>query len=113
MKAQLIFLPKSLADLDAHGYYIEQDSQATAERFARAFIETANELLRFPEAHAVYDASPMREQQFRRVAIRGFPNHLMFYRLTDEGIEVCRVLHAAMDLPRVFDPDGDMEGQVD
>ena len=30
--------------------------------------------------------------------IKGFPNHLIFYRPTTRGIEVVRVLHGARDL---------------
>jgi toxin ParE1/3/4 len=37
--------------------------------------------------------------------IRGFGNHLVFYRPTDDGIEILRVLHGARDLRRVFNGD--------
>jgi hypothetical protein len=30
--------------------------------------------------------------------VDGFPNHLVFYRETPEGIEVLHILHAARDL---------------
>lgn len=34
--------------------------------------------------------------------IRRFPNHLIFYRPIDGGIEVIRVLHGAQDLDAIF-----------
>jgi toxin ParE1/3/4 len=34
--------------------------------------------------------------------IVGFPNHLIFYRPIDGGIEVIRVLHGARDVDRVL-----------
>ena len=35
--------------------------------------------------------------------IQGFPNHLIFYRPVDDGIEVIRVLHGARDIDRVLE----------
>ena len=35
--------------------------------------------------------------------IQGFPNHLIFYRPIDGGIEVVRVLHAARDIDRALE----------
>jgi toxin ParE1/3/4 len=105
MKNRLLFRPESLEDLTELGYYIEKDSVDAAARLELAFVQTAHGLLEFPEAHAVYDVSAFREQGYRKVAIKGFPNHLIFYKLSDEGIEVCRVLHGARDLPRAINPD--------
>ena len=34
--------------------------------------------------------------------IRGFPNHQIYYRPIDDGIEVIRVLHAARDITKIL-----------
>ena len=44
-----------------------------------------------------------RLQGVRRFRVAGFPNHLIFYREIEGGIEVVRVLHGARDLPRALD----------
>jgi toxin ParE1/3/4 len=36
--------------------------------------------------------------------VKGFENHLIFFRPIDGGIEVIRVLHAARDIESVFEP---------
>ena len=36
------------------------------------------------------------------VAVQGFEKHLVFYRPTEAGIEIVRVLHAARDIAAVL-----------
>lgn len=38
------------------------------------------------------------------VNVRSFPagNYVIFYRPSDGGIEVLRILHSARDIPRIF-----------
>jgi toxin ParE1/3/4 len=39
-------------------------------------------------------------------AVRGFRNHLVFYRPTEQGIDVVRVLHGARDIEALFQKSG-------
>ncbi|MFC1707767.1 DDE-type integrase/transposase/recombinase [Planctomycetota bacterium] len=41
----------------------------------------------------------------RMWSIRGFKNHLIFYRPSPEGLDVVRVLHGARDIPRILGED--------
>ena len=34
--------------------------------------------------------------------VAGFPNHLIFYRPIESGVEVIRVLHASRDIESLF-----------
>jgi toxin ParE1/3/4 len=34
--------------------------------------------------------------------VAGFPNHLIFYRPVESGVEVIRVLHAKRDIEALF-----------
>lgn len=43
---------------------------------------------------------PARLRAIRSFAVRGFPNHIIFYLKVHGGIEVLRVLHGARDLRR-------------
>ncbi len=38
----------------------------------------------------------------RRWRVPGFENHLIFYRVTEEAIEVIRVLHGARDIEGIL-----------
>jgi toxin ParE1/3/4 len=56
---------------------------------------------------ATYIGSPWesdhrRCRDLRCWPVRGFPNHLVFYRPVRGGIDLIRVLHAARDLERLL-----------
>jgi toxin ParE1/3/4 len=38
----------------------------------------------------------------RFIVISAFPNYLVFYRTTSEGVEIVRFLHAAQDIDDMF-----------
>ena len=59
-------------------------------------------------AHRCSARSPARPIMagVRSWGIRGFPNHLIFYRPTDDRIEVIRVLHAARDIETILGREG-------
>ncbi len=38
----------------------------------------------------------------RKWTVKGFERYLIFYRYTDEYVEVVRVIHAARDIPSIF-----------
>jgi toxin ParE1/3/4 len=41
---------------------------------------------------------------FRMIAVRGFENYLVFYRIDGQVIRIVRVLRGARDVPNVLDP---------
>jgi len=55
-----------------------------------------------PGMGEAFATSHPRLQGVRRFRVAGFPNHLIFYREIEGGIEVVRVLHGARDLPSVL-----------
>jgi toxin ParE1/3/4 len=44
----------------------------------------------------------------RQQGIKGFKKYLVFYRVTDTGVEIIRVIHGARDIEAILD-DGDEE----
>ena len=40
--------------------------------------------------------------------IKGFENHLIFYRPSEDGVDIIRVLHGARDIEKVFEEDEDL-----
>jgi toxin ParE1/3/4 len=41
----------------------------------------------------------------RRLTVKGFENWLLFYRDTEDRIDVIRVLHGARDIAAIFEED--------
>jgi toxin ParE1/3/4 len=91
--------PKARHDLAYIAAWIKADNPGAAMAF-RTAAEKELELLR---AHPFLG----RRRNFRTPGLRswrigGFKNYLIFYRLTELGLEVVRVLHGAQDLQRIL-----------
>lgn len=56
-----------------------------------------------PEMGRRYETKDSRLQGLYKWPIHGFEKHLVFYRPTDDGIEVIRVIHGMRDIPSVLD----------
>ena len=85
------------ADLEEIWLFIAQDDPDAADRFMRTIVS------RFPTLASMPHMGRHREDLSAR--LRSFPvgNYVIFYRPTDSGIEVVRVLHGARDFPPLFE----------
>lgn len=102
MKNQIIIQPR--ADLDAVEIfrYLADRSLAVAQRFVDRVEETLQAISsrRIP-GMAFFSENP-RLSDFRWIKVRDFPNHLIFFRVTGDAIEVVRILHGAQDIEAVL-----------
>jgi toxin ParE1/3/4 len=85
------------ADLDEIWFVIAQDNPVAADLFLQRIIS------RFP----LLTSMPYMGRARKELApdLRSFPvrNYVIFYRSTEGGIEVVRILHGARDLPPLFE----------
>lgn len=95
--------PAVIDDLINLAYYIAQDDLAAADRFLDACDETFHELEQMPGLGRVREFRNPALKDIRMWFVKGFKHHLIFYRLTNTGIEIIRVLHGARDLEHIFD----------
>jgi toxin ParE1/3/4 len=91
------------ADMVRNAVYISGDSVDAGVRFIPAAFETIHGLAEFPGKGS---PKPMRTPHLRGLksfAVKGFPNHLIFYRV-DSGntLSVLGVLHGAQDWRRLL-----------
>jgi toxin ParE1/3/4 len=98
--------PAADRDLDDHYDYLAGDSLDAAMRLLEAARAAFDELLQMPGIGRPRLLQNPRLAGLRQWAIRGFPSYLIFYRGTDEGIEVVRVLHGARDIERILEDEG-------
>ena len=90
------------ADFDLqYRWYLREAGVEVAERYFAAVLFRLRELARQPNLG--------RERTFRHEELKGlrsfvlarpFQRHLLFYRITDEGLSAERILHGMRDLPR-------------
>ncbi|MEJ0028142.1 MAG: type II toxin-antitoxin system RelE/ParE family toxin [Rhizomicrobium sp.] len=83
-----------LADLSE---YIARDSPSNAEAFISKLMKKAERIALAPR---IYRRRDDLAEDMRSAA---FGNHLIFFRVSEEGIEILRIVHGGRDLPRLFE----------
>ena len=106
MTPRVSVLPAADRDIDVQAEYLMREaSLETALRFYDATAATFDKLARMPGMGERRESSNPRLAGLRVWRIDGFPNHLLFYRPIEGGIEIIRVLHGARDIDAVLDPE--------
>jgi toxin ParE1/3/4 len=90
-------------DLTAAYLYVGADSAAAAERLLDAVGDAVALLLENPLAGSPREFRSPRAHGVRAWAPRGFPNYLIFYKVSGEDIEIVRFLHGARDQRRLLE----------
>lgn len=96
--------PQAIRDLADIAVYLadESGSDELAFRFldaAEASFESLATRSEMGSARKYNDTALVGVRMWR---VAGFPNHLVFYRPIEGGIEVIRVLHAKRDIESLF-----------
>jgi toxin ParE1/3/4 len=98
----IVIRPAADRDLDELAAFIAKDDVGAALRFYDAVARAYEQLLDQPGIAASRDFDNPELRALRMWPVPRFPNHLIFYRPTDDGIEIVRVLHAARDIASLF-----------
>ena len=105
MSLPVFILPAAAADLAAiRAYLLRVEAAEAAERFKPAVEEAAEFLGHWPFAGR---CRHFRTPGLRSWQVPGFERFLIFYRVTDDRVEIVRVLYGMRDLPRHLAPPGD------
>ena len=102
MSHRIVKRPQATLGIWETADYIAQDDLAQAEAFVEAVDQTLTFLADFPESG---DKVPTRKQHLQGLRlwqVKGFPNHLILYRLVQGDVEVLAVFHGARHLPAVL-----------
>jgi toxin ParE1/3/4 len=92
--------PRARFDLLAvYNYIAEHGGDARAERYLRRLNDTIDYLAQQP---VMGRARPELEPR-----IRSFPceKHVIFYLPLEDGVDIVRIIHGAMDLEHAWRPD--------
>lgn len=108
MRNRFVILPTADKDLDEQAAYLGENANLDlALRFYDAAESTFAFLAQTPEAGALRESENPTFAGLRLWRIKGFEAHLIFYRPTDDGTEIVRVLHGHRDIGAVFDDEVD------
>jgi toxin ParE1/3/4 len=100
------FRPLARRDIrDAAAYLLVEASEAVAVRFEEAVQNLTQTLAGMPGIGVPCSFRNPELRDVRRLTVTGFENWLLFYRGTDDRIDVIRVLHGAQDIAAIFEED--------
>ena len=100
------FLPLARKDIrDVAAYLLVEASEAVAVRFEKAVQNATHTLAGMPGIGVPCSFRNPELHDMRRLTVKGFENWLLFYRDTEDRIDVIRVLHGARDIAAVFEED--------
>jgi toxin ParE1/3/4 len=103
VKYQVIVLPRAELDEAEIFDYLSQWSLAVAQRFVDRLQETLQATCSDVSPGMPFDSENPRLSGFRWIKVRDFSNHLIFFRVTADAIEVARILHGARDIETILD----------
>lgn len=87
-----------LADQDAAEQYLyleEAQSKRLADLFVRATHQSFRFLAQFPGSGSLYVTRKKGLKDIRCWPIRGFPHHIIYYRVEHEVMRIIRILHGS------------------
>ena len=96
----VVLTEAAIADLVAIGRYIKADNPQRAETFVAELESRCHQLGTMPKAFPLvprHEGSGVRRRHYR--------DHLIFYRIDADTIEVLHVLHGAQDYTAILFPD--------
>lgn len=102
MTVRLIITPAADRDLEEIAAYLGQESVTAADRFMAASETAFVSLLGEPGIGARFPVSDSRLANLRRRRMPQFGNYLVFYRVTEDAVQIVRVLHGARDLESIL-----------
>jgi toxin ParE1/3/4 len=100
---RVILRPAAVDDIEGIFLYIGRQSPQVANRFLDACMTEIQRLCDMPGLGRLREFSSPKAVGVRASTITGFPNHLIFYRQVDVGIEVLHVIHGARDIESIFE----------
>lgn len=104
MKKRVVVLPAADRDLEDQAAYLSEAAGTdVALRFFESAASTFSFLTQTPEAGALRASELPSLAGLRLWRIKGFELHLIFYRVTDDSIEIVRLLHAHRDIAAIFE----------
>lgn len=97
-----VFRPQFWVDLEAGVVYLKENaSSEVACRWHEEAMTTVSRIEQLPDIGRV--RRDLHPPGIRSLVLRRYPRYLLFYRWHDDTIEILRIKHGMMDLPRLFD----------
>ena len=102
-KPKLVVSDAAVTDfLEQAEWYERQSGTRLAKRWEQAATTSLFKLLKNPNIGSRCHFASESLANLRRIAIDGFPRHLIFYKAQGSEVFIIRIVHGARDLERLF-----------
>jgi toxin ParE1/3/4 len=102
VKWRLALKPQADRDIGIQFEFIAKDNLQAAVRFYEAAFRAFDVLQTNPHIGPARDFENPQLKDVRIWFVRGFEKYLIFYRATDELVEILRVLHSSRDIDGIL-----------
>lgn len=102
MPHEIFKRPQATRDIEECFVFIAEDNIDTGVTFLVAVEDSLEQLAKFPLIGRQRNFADARFQNVRMWHVKGYESYLIFYRVTDDTIEVIRFLHASRDIEDLF-----------
>jgi toxin ParE1/3/4 len=102
MNRKVVLRPQIPDDLHAITEYLDRSSTVVADRFFTSAFAAFDDIAAQPGMGSPKHFNRANLGGIRSWAIRGFPNHLIYYRVHAEAVIILAVLHGARDIGSIL-----------
>lgn len=99
--------PQVIQDLIEIADYIAEGNLDVSDRFLAAAEKTFQQLGEMPGMGRIRNSPNPRLKNIRQQAVKGFKNYLIFYRTSELGVDILRVIHGARDIEALLSDEFD------
>jgi toxin ParE1/3/4 len=100
---RILLQPRVTEDLERQVEYLdERANPEVSDRYLKSVYGAFDLLAQMPGMGAPREQLNPRLNGLRMWPVPDFPKYLIFYRATDETVEVIRVLHGAQDIEGII-----------
>jgi toxin ParE1/3/4 len=102
-RVRILFSDAAVTDLlEQAEWYESQSGQLRAKRWQKSVTEALLRIAESPLSGSLCTFEQSELPDVRRKPIKGFPKHLVFYRLRPGALLILRIAHGARDLESLF-----------
>jgi toxin ParE1/3/4 len=102
LKYDIVRSPFVDTDIAGLADFIARHNYDAGLRFFDAVEQTFDVLSEMPTLGSLYEFPDAAVSDLRAWPVKGFPNHIIFYRIVGERVEIVRVLRGARNLPGIL-----------
>ncbi|TWT80376.1 Plasmid stabilization system protein [Planctomycetes bacterium CA13] len=91
----------AIDDIAGHSHHIAENNLDAALRFLDAVEATVELLSQFPEAGGAVPTSRLDADGLRAKLVNGFGNYVVLYFVTNETVDIARVIRGGQELDQI------------